>query len=64
MVPGYTWLSRQLDGVETETGGYERKMTSSVIPGAGLAMKAVLILAWLVALPVLLVIWLFRRRAA
>lgn len=62
MLPGYTWLSRQLAGVETETGGYERKMTSIVIPGAGLAMKAVLILAWLVALPVLLVASLFRRR--
>ena len=63
MFPGYTWLSRQLSGIETETGGSARKTTSSVIPGAGLAMKAVLILAWLVALPVLLVGSLFRQRS-
>ena len=38
MLPGYGWLVRNLGSVEAETGGYERKMTSSVIPGAGLLM--------------------------
>ena len=36
-------------------------MGSTLMPGAGLAMKVVLIAAWLVALPVVAVVAVVRR---
>ena len=54
-LPGTTWLRRQLSGVDDVAGGYQRKMGSPVLAGAGFAMSVVLILAWaLMLVPLLL----------
>ena len=59
-LPGTTWLRRQLSGVDDVAGGYQRKMGSPVLAGAGFAMSVVLILAWALMLVPLSLVALAR----
>ena len=54
-LPGTRWLRRQLSVVDDISGGYQRKMGSPVMSGAGLAASGVLVAAWaLMLVPLLL----------
>lgn len=64
-VPGLDWLKDKLSRTDEISGGYQAKMGHPVARGAGFAMSAVYVLAWLVALIPLclwrLGRWAFRR---
>ena len=62
-LPGYAWLRSKLAAMETISGGWEAKMHHPVVAGAGFAMSATLVLAWLLAL-VPLCLWAGGRAAA
>ena len=53
-LPGTTWQRRQLSGVDAFAGGYQRKMASPIVSGAGFAASVVLVVAWAMMLVPLL----------
>lgn len=44
-LPGTRWLTRQLSGVDAFAGGYQQKMASPIVSGAGFAASVVLVVA-------------------
>lgn len=65
-VPGLDWLRDRLDTTDAISGGYQAEMGHPVMGAAAFAMRAVFILAWLLALiPLCLwsaARWAFRNR--
>lgn len=62
-LPGTTWLKRQLSSVDDLSGGYQRKMGSPVVSGAGFAASVVPVVAWALMLVPLLLVALARSLA-
>ena len=61
-LPGLDWLRARLDTTDAVSGGYQADMGHPVMGAAGFAMRALLILAWLLAL-IPLCLWSVGRSA-
>lgn len=65
-VPGLDWLRARLDTADAVSGGYQAEMGHPVMGAAGFAMRAVFVLAWLLAMVPLLawagLRWAWQRR--
>lgn len=60
-LPGWGWLSEHLSDLQMTEGDPMWSMRNPVVGGAPIAVGCVLTVAWLVALPVLL-LWAGLRR--
>lgn len=49
-VPGLDWLRARLDATDAVSGGYQAEMGHPVMGAAGFAMRAVFVVAWVLAL--------------
>ena len=61
--PGFAWLKEKLRQTDEISGGYPGHMGHPVAGGAGFAMSAVYVLAWLLAL-IPLCLWRLGRWAS